>query len=96
MKILLCKVARAPVLQTSKKEPVYVAKACAVCIVSGTSLRWPGPESCFQPAPQGGAESDFAGLIDRLVILYSFITSLPDRRESMSTTRDSDRNVQFA
>jgi hypothetical protein len=59
-KILLCKVARASVLQTSKKETVYVTKACTVCTVLGTSLRWPEPEFCFQSAPQGGAESDFA------------------------------------
>jgi hypothetical protein len=63
-KSLLCKVARAPVLQTSKKKLVYIAKACAVLFVNppsqGTPLRWPGPKSCFQRAPQGGAESDFA------------------------------------
>jgi hypothetical protein len=53
-KNLVCKVARALVSQTSKKEPVYVAKACAVLSVDrscqGTSLRWLGPKSCFQQA----------------------------------------------
>jgi hypothetical protein len=63
-KNLLYKVARIPVLQTFKKMPVYVAIVGAVLLVNwscqGTSLRWPGPKSCFQRAPQGGAESDFA------------------------------------
>jgi hypothetical protein len=47
-----------------KKEPVYIAKACTVLSVyqscQGVSLRWPGLKSCFQQAPRGGAESDFA------------------------------------
>jgi hypothetical protein len=37
-KKLLCKVARAPVLQTSKKELVYIAKACAVLPVGRSVL----------------------------------------------------------
>jgi hypothetical protein len=65
-KNLLCKAARDPVSQTSKKELVYVAKACAVLSVNwscqGTSLHWPGPKFCFQQAPPEGAESDFAHL----------------------------------
>jgi hypothetical protein len=65
-KNLLCKVARASILQTSKKKPVYIAKAGAVLLVNwscqGISLCWPGPKSYFQRAPRGGAESDFAYL----------------------------------
>jgi hypothetical protein len=57
--ILLCKVARAPVLQTSEKEPVQVAEACAVsCRVR---LCVGQDQICpVQRAPRGGAESDFA------------------------------------
>jgi hypothetical protein len=63
-KKILCKLAKAPILQSSKKELVYIAIACAVSSVNwscqGMSLRWPGPKSCFQRASRGGAESDFA------------------------------------
>jgi hypothetical protein len=34
--------------------------------VSGTSLGWPGPKSCFQRAPRGGVESDFAHRVCRI------------------------------
>jgi hypothetical protein len=93
-KNLLCRVARAPVSQTSKRGRCTLP-ACAVLSVDrlhrGTSLRWPGPESCFQQAPRGGAESDFARRSDIYVPCCNEFDAMPAAGRLIRITVDVKR-----